>query len=107
MRAKRVRLSLWQYFPLSRALLSALRSFFDLLSAYLWFVLCEKMELAQRLQLLQAQQANLERVSGRLQAFCRSLELMGRDAEAAKARVGREEAAVELAPENEDVYSRA
>ena len=64
------------------------------------------MELAQRLQLLQAQQANLERVSGRLQAFFRSLELMGRDAEAAKARVGREEAAVELAPENEDVYSR-
>ncbi len=75
----------------------------------LWFrawLQREKVEMDQRLQLLQAQQAHLDRISGRLQAVCRSLELMGRDAEGAKTHVARE-TSVELTPENEDVYGRA
>ena len=67
----------------------------------LWFrawLQREKVEMDQRLQLLQAQQAQLDRISGRLQAVCRSLELMGRDGA---------QAPVELASKNEDVYGRA
>ena len=39
----------------------------------------EKLELDQRLEVLEAQQARLERVSGRLQAVCRVLEMTGHE----------------------------
>ena len=48
----------------------------------LWFrgwLKREKRELDQRLEVLEAQHARLERVSGRLQTVCRVLELLGRE----------------------------
>jgi len=48
----------------------------------LWFrswLKREKRELDQRLAVLEAQHAQLERVSGRLQTVCRTLELLGRE----------------------------
>ena len=87
----------------------------------LWFrawLRHEKEEMDRRLDALEAQQAHLERISGRLQAVCRSLELMGRagswradssaESEAVRGKGDRsEDANSELEVREEDAYSRA
>jgi hypothetical protein len=75
----------------------------------LWFrawLRREKEEMDRRLNALEAQQAHLDRVSGRLQAVCRSLELMGQGI-----KQGRGNKIAEPTPEpdgrDEDAYSQA
>ncbi|MFT5086342.1 MAG: hypothetical protein ACI906_000111 [Candidatus Latescibacterota bacterium] len=75
----------------------------------LWFrawLRREKEEMDRRLNALEAQQAHLDRICGRLQAACRSLELLGQS-------VGRNrsdksaEPDPELDERGEDAYSQA
>jgi hypothetical protein len=87
----------------------------------LWFrawLRHEKEEMDRRLSALDAQQAHLDRISGRLQAVCRSLELMGRagswrvdsttEGEAVRGKGDRNEGAnSELEAREEDAYGRA
>ena len=63
----------------------------------------EKERLDRRLEALEAQQAQLDRISGRLQTVCRVLELMGRGEGAG----GREVTASPPASPQEAKYERA
>ena len=77
----------------------------------LWFrawLRREKEEMDVRLQALEKHQAQLDRVCGRLQTVCRSLEFMGREERPSVDRyVERREVANEPSVESEDVYERA
>jgi hypothetical protein len=74
----------------------------------LWFrawLKNEKQALDQRLEALEAQQAHLERISGRLQTVCRVLELMGR--QEGKGGEAARNWALPPADEREARYARA
>lgn len=83
----------------------------------LWFrawLRREKKEMDHRLDALEAQQAHLDRICGRLQAACRSLELLGRadnwrGERSTEPELGNKRGAVDLEPEtrDEDAYGRA
>ena len=84
----------------------------------LWFrtwLRREKTEMDLRLDALEAQQAHLDRICGRLQAACRSLELLGRadswrgdsSAEPELGRGKRGPSDVEPETRDEDAYGRA
>ena len=74
----------------------------------LWFrawLRQEKEEMDRRLGALEAQQAHLERISGRLQAVCRSLELMGHAGSWRADSSAENEAAPGKGDRNEDAHS--